>query len=269
MLARLYAKLCDLNPAFRKFSRRQMYQFMAHYYQKRDWMFMNYGYASENAAETPPLHPEDEINRYCIQLYHHLVHSVDLRGLNVLEVGSGRGGGADYIKRYLGPSRMIGIDFSDKAVRLCRHHYCVEGLSFLSSDAEHLPFNDNCFDAVINVESSHCYGSMTSFLAQVKRVLKPDGHFFFADFRKYDKLAELDEQLAGTAMKCVRWQNITPHVLKALDADHHRRLAHIQRGGPKALWKLLQEFAGTRNTRIYKGFRSGAIVYQSFIFQKV
>jgi ubiquinone/menaquinone biosynthesis C-methylase UbiE len=268
MLARWYTKLCDLYPGFRKSSRKQMYQLMARYYQKRDWTFMNYGYAPEDASETPTLHTDDEINRYCIQLYHHVANAVELRGLKVLEVGSGRGGGADYIKRYLGPSRMVGVDFSDKAVDLCRQHYCVDGLDFMPGDAEHLPFDDNSFDAVVNVESSHCYGSMAAFLAQVKRVLKPGGHFLFADFRNDEQLADLDEQLERTEMRRVKHKNITPNVIEALDADHDRRIAHIRRGAPKWLGKLMQEFAGTKGAGIYRRFQTGAVVYQSFVLQK-
>jgi len=268
VLAKLYTNMCHVYPKFRKSTRKQMYQLMARYYQKRDWSFMNYGYAPEDAAEVPTLQSDDEINRYCIQLYHHVANAVELRGLKVLEVGSGRGGGADYIKRYLGPARMIGVDCSDKAVNLCRHHYCVEGLSFLPGDAEHLPFDDDSFDAVVNVESSHCYGSMAAFLAQVRRVLKPGGHFLFADFRPREQIDEMDEQLAHSEMRCVRQKDITPNVIEALDADHERRVAHIRRGAPKFLGKLMQEFAGTKGAGIYKGFQTRAFVYESFVLQK-
>ena len=268
MLAKLYTNMCHTYPKFRKTTRKQMYQLMATYYRKRDWSFMNYGYASEDAAENPTLQRDDEINRYCIQLYHHIASAVKLRGLKVLEVGSGRGGGADYIKRYLGPDQMIGVDFSDRAVRLCQHHYRVEGLKFVPGDAEHLPFDDDSFDAVVNVESSHCYGSMDAFLAQVRRVLKPGGHFLFADFRPREQIAEMDEQLEHSEMRPIRQKDITPNVIEALDADHERRVAHIRRGAPKWLGKLLQEFAGTKGAGIYKGFQTGAFIYKSFVLQK-
>jgi ubiquinone/menaquinone biosynthesis C-methylase UbiE len=269
MLASIYTRMCDLNPWFRKFSRKQMYQLMAIGYPKSDWTFMNYGYAPQDASQTPALHTEDEINRYCIQLYHHVANAVELGGRDVLEVGSGRGGGADYIKRYLGPTSMVGVDFSNKAINLCRQHYCVEGLSFELSDAEHLPFNDRSFDVVVNIESSHCYGSMDDFLTQVKRVLKPGGYFLFADFRNREQLDRLDEQLERTAMRCIKQENITHNVIKALDADHDRRMAHIHRGIPKAMRQLMREFAGIKGTWIYKGFLEGTIVYQNFVYQKV
>jgi SAM-dependent methyltransferase len=142
MLAKFYTRMCDLFPRFRKSSRKQMYQAMAFGYQKRDWTFMNYGYVPDDAATIPVLHKEDEINRYCIQLYHYVASAIDLSGLNVLEVGSGRGGGADYIKRYIGPASVVGVDYSDNAVNLCRKYYHVDGLSFVPGDAERLPFDD-------------------------------------------------------------------------------------------------------------------------------
>jgi ubiquinone/menaquinone biosynthesis C-methylase UbiE len=269
MLAKFYTKMCDLFPRFRKSSRRQMYQLMAYGYQKRDWTFMNYGYVPDNETARLVLHADDEINRYCIQLYHYIASAVNLHGLKLLEVGSGRGGGADYIKRYMDPASVVGVDYSDNAVNLCQQHYFVEGLSFVPGDAENLPFNDQSFDIVLNVESSHCYGSMSDFLTQVKRVLKPGGYFMFADFRNLDQLDELEEQLDRIGMRRITHENITPNVIKALDADHGRRFDHIQRGVPKMLHKLLREFAGNKDTWIYKGFQTGDIIYQNFLLQKV
>jgi len=47
----------------------------------------------------------------------------NLSGLNVLEVGSGRGGGLSYISNYLSPANCIGVDFSENQVRFCKSHY--------------------------------------------------------------------------------------------------------------------------------------------------
>ena len=50
-----------------------------------------------------------------------------VRGLDVLEVGSGRGGGADYVKRCLKPRTMTGVDFSKNAVAFSNRRYAAEG----------------------------------------------------------------------------------------------------------------------------------------------
>jgi hypothetical protein len=66
-----------------------------------DWAFMNYGYAPATVdVTTPPLRSSDERDRLCIQLYSHAVGHCDLGDKDVLEVGSGRGGGALYIYIY-------------------------------------------------------------------------------------------------------------------------------------------------------------------------
>lgn len=81
---------------------------------------MNYGYAPLDAAtEKLSLEAKDEENRCCIQLYHAVASAIDLKGLDVLEVGSDRGGGIDYIKRYLGPKRIVGVDLSRNVVAFC------------------------------------------------------------------------------------------------------------------------------------------------------
>ncbi len=61
---------------------------------------MNYGYlGSDDETFSLELEPDDEKNRLSIQLYHFVVHEIDLKGQQVLEVGSGRGGGASFIAK--------------------------------------------------------------------------------------------------------------------------------------------------------------------------
>jgi len=268
MLSRLYTKTCDAFPKFRKFTRKQMYQILAKLYQKEDWSFMNYGYTPlQHGEEAPNLSRQDEFNRYCIQLYYHLVSAVDLNDRSVLEVGSGRGGGAYYIKRYFSPKTMVGVDFSKRAISLCERHYQIAGLTFIPGDAEELPFDDDSFDAVVNVESSHCYESMEKFLAQVKRVLKPGGHFLFADFRDKLLLGEMNHQLESSGLVPLRFRDISLNVLKALDADHERRMKQIQNGAPTILKQLVREFAGVKGTTFYNRLKNGDVIYQSHILQ--
>ena len=71
---------------------------------------MNYGYAA--GREPLALDPADEPDRFCIQLYAHVLDGVDVTGTDVLEVGSGRGGGASWISRSLAPSTTTGVDFA-------------------------------------------------------------------------------------------------------------------------------------------------------------
>ena len=57
---------------------------------------------------------------------------------------------------------LIGLDFSREAVSLCNKWYEQENLDFREGNAQDLPFQKNSFDVVYNVESSHCYGDMST-----------------------------------------------------------------------------------------------------------
>lgn len=47
----------------------------------------------------------------------------------------------------------------------------------MQGDAESLPFPEQPFDAVINIDSAYHYPHHPRFLAEVARVLRPGGHF--------------------------------------------------------------------------------------------
>ncbi len=270
MIAKLFMAICRLSPHLRKLIWRHWYQFLARSYKREEWSFINYGYASlDPQTEKLQLDDADEPDRYCIQLYHHVANVVDLKDLKVLEVGSGRGGGAYYIKCFLRPKRVVGVDFSKRAVAFCKKRYSfVEGLSFVVGDAECLPFRDDSFDAVVNVESSHCYGSINAFLMQVKRVLRQGGYFLYADFRDKDEIDNLRRELRHSGMTLIKETNITTNVIEALNLDNERKLTLIQKAVHKMLLGPFQEFAGVRGSMMYEGFRTGEVIYSSFVLQK-
>jgi len=242
---------------------------MARSYQKGDWKFMNYGYAALDGQDQDLILDEEDLdNRYNIQLYDHCTETINLSDLQVLEIGSGRGGGADYIMRYLKPEKMVGVDRSLEAVGLCNENYDVQGLSFKTGDAESLPFGNGSFDVVINVESSHCYRSMAGFLGQVRRVLREGGYFLFADFRRTGDIEDLRNSLTNSGLKLIKETDITLNIIEALNVDHDRKIAFIEEFAPKPLVGLFHEFSGTTGSLIYDRFVSGETAYLSFVFQK-
>jgi spermidine synthase len=54
----------------------------------------------------------------------------------MLEIGCGRGGGAEYMMRYLKPDSLVGVDLSESIITLCRKMYALVGLTFETGDAE-------------------------------------------------------------------------------------------------------------------------------------
>jgi SAM-dependent methyltransferase len=68
-----------------------LYQTLTVLDEDADVTCLNYGYASLDPEEPGlPLPPDDEVNRYCLALYHRVAGAVELNGREVLEVGSGR-----------------------------------------------------------------------------------------------------------------------------------------------------------------------------------
>lgn len=241
------------------------YSYISSLDRKGEVTFLNYGYADDKNLA---FKKEDEINRYSAQLYHHVVGSVKLEGLDVLEVGCGRGGGASYIAGYFAPKSVMGLDLCEKSIDFCRKHYSAKGLSFCQGNALNLPFAENNFDAVVNVESSHRYSDMGKFLREVHRVLKPGGYFLFADLRDRESIKTLKDQLNNSKMKVIKEEIITPNVIKALELDQERRIDLIDRLVPKIFHRLTKEFAGTRETGLYKSFLTNKKEYLCYVLQK-
>lgn len=259
-----------LPPRVRQPFIRMWYGYISKIDRDADMVFMNYGWASID-PETEPLSllPEDESNRYCIQLYHCVASAVDLRGLDVLEVGCGRGGGASYVARYLGPRSMMGLDLAAKAIEFCQRHYAIPDLTFVQGNAEALEFDAETFDAVINVESSHCYAAMSKFLLGVKRVLKPDGYLLFADLRNKEHINTLHQQFKDSGLTVLKEESLNDNVIKALELDNVRKEALIKRKVPRVFQPLFCEFAGMEGTSSRNAsLRTGDLVYLLSVLQK-
>ena len=232
--------------------------------------FMNYGYASLSPDDPDPeLATEHSSGVHSIQLYYRLVKEIPLAGRDVLEVGSGRGGGAAFVMRHGEPRSVTGVDFADTAVEFCNRRYRQDGLSFRQGNAESLPFDGESFDVVINVESSHCYGSMERFVAEVFRVLRPGGLFLFTDFRDSDQLRGLRDQFDTAGFVVLQEQRITPNVLHALELDDPEKRAGLDFHGVRgSRRRVLEEAMAVKGTPIFERFRTGASEYVRYTLQK-
>lgn len=242
-----------------------LYNMLSRSWRDGDWRFMNYGFLAPDAAFS--LKPEDEPDRPFIGLYQQAVTGLPIAGARVLEVGSGRGGGARYIARYFAPASVTGLDYSATTVRLARRlNQDTPDLTFEAGDAERLPFADGSMDIIVNIESAHCYGDVAAFAREVQRVLAPGGWFTFADLRGKGAIAELDQQLAAPGLTLRHERDLSAGVVAALDAADQRKRERIGRA-----WLLrgfMTEFAGSKGSTLYGGLASGDVVYIARRYQK-
>ncbi len=270
MTSQLFVRLVDAIdrgafPQSRKWVWRRIYNVMSMFWRDSEWRFMNYGYIPPG----PPfaLDSEDEPERAFIGLYRQAVVDLPLAGARVLEVGSGRGGGARYIARYYKPASVVGVDYSQKTVKRAQAlNGDAPGLTFEVGDAENLPFADTSFDIVVNIESSHCYANVPAFAVEVSRVLAPGGWFTFADMRSRKMIGELDHQLGAPGLELAQTTDLTSGAIAALDAVDARKQERIRR-----MWlmrRFVSEFAGSKGSIMYEGLASGDVVYQARRYRK-
>jgi ubiquinone/menaquinone biosynthesis C-methylase UbiE len=257
-------------PKLRQVLTRISYEYISIFDKDINVLFMNYGYADLDPGAVPlELNPEDEKHRYQAQLYHHVAGSISWSGLDALEVSSGRGGGANYIRRHFNSTSFIGVDLSTEAVNFCNRYYSVEGLSFTQANAESLHFPDNAFDVVINLEASLYYPAIERFFSHVVRILKPGGHFLYADMRYVDEIDLWRVQLKNTGLELLREEDITRNVVRALALDQARKKDLADRYIPRVLRRTFYHFGGISGDGLARGDpKVGERLYLFFVFQK-
>ncbi len=102
-------------------------------------------------------------------------------GHHILEIGMGNG---FFVKEILEKDPSIqytGCDFSTLMVKesiKMNQEWIERGqASFLHSTADHLPFEDHRFDSIFTINTLYFWEHLEKELAELRRVLKPDGKF--------------------------------------------------------------------------------------------
>jgi len=102
----------------------------------------------------------------------------EISGGKVLDVATGSGSFVEALMKILkNYDCFIGIEISEKELESARKKFEGQRTEFLKMDAGHLKFKDNSFDTVCLSYSLHHLDNTGRVLAEMKRVLKPDGYF--------------------------------------------------------------------------------------------
>ena len=101
---------------------------------------MNYGYAFMNGNGKVLDSYEDDPEIYRLQLYFfvssQLPNLKSYQGLDILEVGSGRGGGLNFVQETLMPDHATGIDNAAGNIRFSRKRFRRTGnLEYIEANA--------------------------------------------------------------------------------------------------------------------------------------
>jgi len=113
-------------------------------------------------------------------LYFHLLSKLEIfEEEKILDIGCGRGGGLKNLKSKYKNNQFYGCDNCPENI-----DYCVSknnNINFKVSNALNLDYQENYFNVVLNIESSHCYFDKDKFFGEVYRVLDSYGYFLYAD----------------------------------------------------------------------------------------
>ena len=233
-----------------------------------DVVFMDWAYEEDPPMDLP-LTASDEPNRIHINLYHRTATQADLSGKRVLEVSCGRGGGASYLMRTQHPAFYTGLDLNPNGIAFCQKTHKLPGLNFLEGNAEELPFDDQSFDAVLNVEASHLYLQFPRFLAEVARVLRPGGDFLYTDVRPQVRFAEWEAALAESRMRMISQRVINDEVVRGIELSQQHSLAifgPVTRRAPSFLDDLARRAGELRASTFYRALQSGENSYRIYHF---
>ena len=105
-------------------------------------------------------------------------------GKKVLEIGCGRGVGTEIIFERFGADEVHAFDLDPKMIELAGRRltkYPPEKLRLFVGDAEKIEAADASFDAVFDFGIIHHIPVWQKSVAEVARVLKPGGRFYFEE----------------------------------------------------------------------------------------
>lgn len=158
----------------------------------------------EKAASKIEKESWDELwrNRKRLYVYRNIVKIADefLGGLSdrtVLEVGCGRG--ATLLELAKRGANVVGLDYSDEAIAVCRalarETGTAERASFVQGEAEAMPFAKDAFDFVFSVGLLEHFEDPSGILAEQHRVLRSGGYCLVQVPQKYSLYTVLKKAL--------------------------------------------------------------------------
>lgn len=96
---------------------------------------------------------------------------------NVLEIGFGTGANL----KYFNPERIISLTALDLDHHESINHSAEYKFTFVTGQSEHLPFENESFDTVVETLVFCSVSDLAASVSEVMRVLKPGGRFIFMD----------------------------------------------------------------------------------------
>jgi len=162
--------------------------------------------------------------RYTNQtIYRTALALLDVRHQTVLDVGCGTGLMSATLART--GRRVTAVDLSAAMIATARRRYGLAA-DFIEADAEDLPFDDDAFDAVVNLISFHHYPDPGRAVAEFRRVLRRDGRLVLIAFDRRSRYIQLAQRVNGWTKRIAgrSWQKTPAEICALLRATGFTRI---------------------------------------------
>jgi len=103
-------------------------------------------------------------------------------------------------------ARLFAADHDHRMLVFAREHSAQLSTSLLVARAEKLPFADASLQGVVATSLAGCLPSLTEFLAEICRVLRPEGHAVITFTNRTSLLLRLNHVVTSPQSKSERYQ---------------------------------------------------------------
>lgn len=146
----------------------------------------------------------------------------------ILDAACGSGYGSQILSRKA--QKVYGVDISNAAITYAQQTYPSKKITFINSDVQQLPFDNQTIDSVVSFETLEHVSAHQNFINEVVRVLKSDGIF-----------------IVSTPNILVNGGDSNPFHLKELTQDEFVQLlkenfSHVELYGQKPMHKSYLHF---------------------------
>lgn len=180
-------------------------------------------------------------------------------GLSLLDIGCGTGASLSMLRAVAGEqARIVGVDFSALALKFAAEANSAQAVPLARCDALRLPFGDARFESVTMLDVLEHLSDDSGALAEVRRVLRPDGSLVFSVPAYQHLWSAHDEALHHFR----RYEIRGLHSLLRQSGFRVEKLSFAMSAMPPAAWlwrKLLLPFA-PRRPRDAKRHSQGAVL---------
>lgn len=242
-----------------------------------------------DAVQRSDLAGADEFHVRGAAVSKELANSINLQGLDILDVGCGLGGPCRMLAEEYN-CKTTGIDLSHEYIRTAKKLSELVQLkdqtTFIQGDATKLPFKDASYDVVWTQHVQMNIPDKARFYAEIQRVLKTGGHFLFYDILKVGegvvtypmpwasnssysflfKIEEMETYLRELGLEKIQTTNQTQAGIDFFDA----LVARLKEQGPPKMGLNVLMGASTQPKlmNLLSHLKSGTLELKSGVYKK-